>query len=726
MQHLHFARKPLRRTDTHFAVTELRQIKDSPPEGDANLRAIIEAIPVPLVLGDEQGNVKYLNNAFALLIGYALDEIPTMTDWLFCACPDEQYRQRIAESWQNNLEKAKRTDGILEPVELDIRCKDGTVRNFMVCSVILNNFSESCLIMLHDITEQKLTKHKFQVAPTAFSSQEGMMITDTNNVIILVNSAFTKITGYTAEEAIDRCPDMLNSGQHDASFYAAMQESIQRTGRWEGEIWNRRKNGEIYPGQLAITAVKNKGSGITNFVITFNDTTLNKMVVGEIENVAFYDPLTYLPNRRSLLDRLQQAITLSNRTGRQGALLFIDIDNFKDINDTHGHAFGDLMLVETANRLQSCIRGGDTIARLGTDEFVVMLENMDDDENAAAAQAKAVGEKIHAAIGRSYIINDHAHYCTVCIGITLFRGTPATMEEMLKRADAALYQAKKAGRSTLRFFDPAIQAAITAKAKLETDLRCAISEQDQFQLYYQAQVDSSGRFIGAESLVRWLHPKRGMVSPGDFIPLAEASGLILPLGHWVLATACQQLAAWAKRPATSHLTLAVNVSPKQFHLPTFVDEVLTLIDYYGVDPTKLKLEITESMMMDNVDDIVAKMVALKSLGISFSMDDFGTGYSSLQYLKRLPLGQLKIDQSFVRDIAANSNVKAIVRTIIAMAQSLNLNVIAEGVETEEQRLILLSKGCATYQGYLFCKPVPIEKFDELRDRSCSLIEELQM
>lgn len=444
---------------------------------------------------------------------------------------------------------------------------------------------------------------------------------------------------------------------------------------------------------------------------TVQDITEHKLSAEKIESLAFYDPLTRLPNRRLLLDRLQQALVLHARSGRQGALMFIDLDNFKNINDTQGHAVGDLLLAEVASRLQSCVREGDTIARTGGDEFIVLLEDMDADEQVAANHAETVGEKILEILGQPYNINGNMQRSTVSIGITLFRGSVKTTEEMLQRADVALYQAKAGGRNTMRFFDPAMQASVAIRVALESDLRRAVALQEEFQLYYQAQVDSSGRQTGAEALLRWLHPVRGMISPAEFIPLAEETGLILPLGHWVMATACQQLANWAARPELSHLTLAVNISAKQFHLSTFVDEVLTLVDYFGIDPAKLKLEITESMMVSNVDDIIDKIAALKARGINFSIDDFGTGYSSLQYLKRLPLDQLKIDRSFVRDIVSDDNDKAIMRTIIAMAHSLNLSVIAEGVETEEQRQLLLSNGCTAYQGYLFGRPAPIDQFE---------------
>lgn len=562
-----------------------------------------------------------------------------------------------------------------------------------------------------DSRERRLAEHELRIAAIAFESQEGMIITDANSVILRVNGSFTHITGYAAEDVIGKTPNMLNSGRQDAHFYTKVWESINNTGSWQGEIWNRRRNGETYPEYLTITAVKDPGGIVTNYVATFNDITVSKAAADEIKHLAFYDPLTRLPNRRLLMDRLVQALASSARNGRSGALLFIDLDNFKTLNDTFGHDVGDLLLQQVSHRLELCVREGDTVARLGGDEFVVMLEDLSKDSLAAAAQTESVGEKILAALGQSYQLAANECRSTPSMGATLFNGHGKQVDALFKQADIAMYQAKKDGRNTLRFFDPVMQATITTRVALEADLRRALSGMAQLQLYYQAQVESSGRLTGAEVLLRWQHPERGLISPAEFIPLAEESGLILSLGHWVLTTACQQLAAWAVRPETAHLTLAVNISAKQLHLPTFVDEVLTLVDCFKIDPAKLKLEITESMLLGDVNDIIIKMAALKVRGINFSMDDFGTGYSSLQYLKLLPLDQLKIDQSFVRDIVVDDSDRAIVRTIIAMAHSLGLDVIAEGVETEEQRQILLNKGCASHQGYLFGKPVPIEAFE---------------
>jgi len=442
------------------------------------------------------------------------------------------------------------------------------------------------------------------------------------------------------------------------------------------------------------------------------DITEHKAAADRIEHLAFYDPLTDLPNRRLLLDRLQHALISSSRHHRCGALMLLDMDDFKTLNDTLGHDVGDQFLIEVAKRLQACVREGDTVGRHGGDEFVVILEDLNED-TLAAMQAESVAVKIRRAINQPYLLdlsaggvhNTRSYHCTSSIGITLFRDSAISADELMKRADTAMYQAKAAGRNTLCFFDPEMQATVSARAALGNDLREAVLE-GQFFLYYQPQVDGVGRMTGAEALIRWRHPLRGMVSPAEFIPLAEETGLILPIGDWVLETACAQLVEWASKPEMAHLMVAVNVSARQFRHPDFVDKVLAVLDSSGADPRKLKLELTESLLLDDVEDIITKMNDLKAKGVGFSLDDFGTGYSSLSYLKRLPLDQLKIDQSFVRNVLTDTNDAAIARTIVALAQSMGLAVIAEGVETAAQREFLATNGCHAYQGYFFGRPMP--------------------
>jgi diguanylate cyclase (GGDEF)-like protein/PAS domain S-box-containing protein len=555
-----------------------------------------------------------------------------------------------------------------------------------------------------------IANKELSIAATVFESQEGMMVTDASTVIIRVNRAFTHITGYSAEDAVGQTPRLLSSGMQSKMFYATMWDSINSTGMWEGEILNRRKNGEVYPEYLYITAVKNAEGIVTNYVASRTDITSSKSASDEIERLYSIDLLTELPNRRLFLDRLKQALAISAHSGRRGALLFLDLDKFKNINDTQGHNVGDLLLQHVAKRLTACLREGDTVSRFGGDEFVVLLENLSEHAIEAATQTKDIAKKISRSLNQAYQLDEHSCFNSASIGATLFIGHELMAEELLKQADIAMYQSKVQGGNTLRFFDQMMQEAITARVDLEYELREAI-EQHQFQLHYQMQVDRTGQPIGAEALIRWQHPERGMLPPEYFIPLAEDIGLILPLGQWVLDTACAQLKTWQQSPLTSDIVLSVNVSAKQLHQVDFVQQVLATVQRHGTKQARLKLELTESMLLDNINGIIAKMNALNKTGIHFALDDFGTGYSSLQYLKKLPLKQLKIDQSFVRDIATDSSDRKIVRTIITMASSLGIDVIAEGVETAEQRRFLLDSGCLQYQGYLFNKPNTIEEFE---------------
>jgi diguanylate cyclase (GGDEF)-like protein/hemerythrin-like metal-binding protein/PAS domain S-box-containing protein len=577
-----------------------------------------------------------------------------------------------------------------------------------------------------EVTKSKQAEQLLRIAATAFEAQEGIVITDVDGTVLRVNQAFTRITGYEAADVIGQTPKILNSGRQDLGFYQHMWTTIQSAGTWQGEIWNRRKSGEVYPEWLSITAVKNEDGVTTHYVGAFSDITTRKAAEDEVRQLAFYDSLTGLPNRKLMHDRLNQAIASSTRHNCHGALMLIDLDNFKSINDTLGHAAGDALLIEASRRLLASVRMVDTVARLGGDEFVVIIGELNAGDE-AASQARLVAEKILAALEQPFTLESRlengqvslsVHHCPASVGITLFRDASEDADELLKQADTAMYQAKQGGRNTLRFYDPEMHEAVKLRASLEADLRKAIVE-EQFSLYYQPQIQlESGAVVGAEALLRWHHPERGLVSPADFIPVAEESGLILPLGHWVVQQACIQLAAWAQDAVTSHLCLSVNVSAKQFSLPTFVEEVLALIDFYQVAPGRLQIELTESLLLDNAEDVVAKMQLLKERGVGFSLDDFGTGYSSLAYLKRLPLDELKIDQSFVRDILCDTNDAAIARTIIALADSLGLDIIAEGVEQHEQATFLADHGCGHCQGYLYSRPLPLAAFTDFL-RRCS-------
>jgi diguanylate cyclase (GGDEF)-like protein/PAS domain S-box-containing protein len=562
-----------------------------------------------------------------------------------------------------------------------------------------------------DVTENRLMHQELRIAATAFESLHGIMVTDAKGIILRVNNAFTEMTGYSAEEVIGQTPAILKSGRHDPEFYSEMWQQLSTTGSWYGEVWDRRKNGEIFPKWQTITAVRGADTTTTHYVAAFTDISENKAAEAEIASLAFFDPLTQLPNRRLLLDRLQHALASSDRRQRNAALMFIDLDNFKTLNDTLGHDKGDLLLQQVAKRLSDCIREGDTVARIGGDEFVLILEGLSTNLSEAAIQGEQIGEKILESLNLPYDLLTQDYHTTPSIGITLFCGHSTSIDELLKQADLAMYQSKAAGRNTLHFFAPDMQASVSARSTLESDLRKGLRE-NQFSLAYQPQVfEKRGLVTGVEALLRWNHPTRGPVLPAEFIPVAEETGLILPLGLWVLETACTRLACWANDPITAHLSMAVNVSARQFNHPDFIEQVTSTLDRTKASPERLKLELTESLFLSNVEDTISKMMTLKALGISFSLDDFGTGYSSLSYLKRLPLDQLKIDQSFIRDVLTDPNDAAITRAIVALGQNLGLKIIAEGVETSGQQEFLAEHGCHAYQGYLYSRPLSIEAFE---------------
>jgi diguanylate cyclase (GGDEF)-like protein/PAS domain S-box-containing protein len=531
--------------------------------------------------------------------------------------------------------------------------------------------------------------------------------------ILFVNEAFERVTGYSRDDVIGKSPRILQGKNTQKEELRKIKEALKAWQPVRAEVINYKKNGEELWLELDIVPISDASGWYTHWVAVERDITQRKQAESKIQQLAFYDAMTHLPNRQLLIDRLEQRIVSSARTHHAGAVLFIDLDNFKSLNDTHGHEVGDLLLKEVACRLVGCVRDTDTVSRLGGDEFVVIIDELDEDLQLAAMQASAVCEKVLNSFKEPFKLNQYVHHSSPSIGVTLFNHeSPATVDELLRRADLAMYKAKNSGRNTYRFFDPQMQAVVNDRVSLEGDLHLGVLN-NQFELYYQPQVDTSRKIIGAETLIRWHHPERGLVMPGQFIQLAEDSGLILPIGKWILETACEQLLAWAKQPHTAHIVLSVNVSARQYLQADFSDQLIQLIDKTGIDPTKLKLELTESMLVENVEDIIVKMSSIKAKGVGFSLDDFGTGYSSLSYLKRLPLDQLKIDQSFVRDVNTDPNDASIVRAIITLGLNLGLDVIAEGVETEAHMQMLLHNGCEAFQGYLFSKPVPIDAFNAM-------------
>ncbi len=577
---------------------------------------------------------------------------------------------------------------------------------------------ESVVGSLNDLTDILVARNRLlseqraglKISSVAFESQQAMAITNAEFEVLTVNKAFTESTGFGGDETIGRTLAILRPNLLESDSKDGFLETIQNSGEWQGELRNRRKNGETYPAWLSVSAVKDDHGVVTHFVASLTDLTKARKTEQKIRELAFVDPTTRLPNRRLLIDRLKQAIARCARTETCGAVLLIDIDDFKTLNSVLGHDNGDRLLQLVGQRLTRCIREAETIARLGGDEFVVLLNGLNSNPRDAALQAEAAGARVLEAFAPVFRIIDTDYHCTASIGAALIHGSEASVDGLLQQADLALYKAKDTGRNCLRFYDPEMQTRVMERATLEGDLRQAI-ERGQLVLHLQPQVRADGRISGGEALVRWNHPERGMVSPAAFIPLAEETGLILPLGQWVLDTVCVTLAEWADRPEMADLTIAVNVSARQFHHPDFVDHVFSTLARTLANPERLKLELTESMLVENVQEVIERMRALKDRGISFSLDDFGTGYSSLSYLKLLPLEQLKIDQSFVRDILVDPNDAAIAKTIIALAESLGLQVIAEGVETAEQSDFLARAGCHAYQGYFFSRPLPVQEFE---------------
>ncbi len=650
---------------------------------------------------DGHGSFIYASSAFKEVFGVEVEDVSENTDAIRSMLhPDD--KDRFFASLQSSADALK-----LWRVDYRIRHPSGKTKWLLIEA--MPELANEALIwygFISDITEVKRTEDELRIAATTFQAHEAFLITDAEHIILRVNPAFTRITGYTSEDVVGLTPAILS---FEFEQYQKIISVLDADGSWHDEVSLQRKSGNTFHAWLTITCVKDRNGTTTHHVAMFQDITDRKEAEEKIRSLAFYDPLTNLPNRRLLLDRIQQAIANTSRSGQYGALLFIDIDNFKMLNDSRGHDIGDQLLVEMAKRLQSCVRQGDSVARLGGDEFVLMIQGIDEAE--MMEQVEVITRKVLGILGQPCLLGGREYHGSSSIGVAPFSGHDVSVDELVRRADLAMYQAKATGRNTVRFFDPSMQAKIDHRAMMEGELRRAIAE-NEFDLHYQPQIDRNNNCIGVEALIRWQHPTRGFMSPDQFIPIAEEYDLIQPIGRWVIEQACNCLSEWKNSELTAGLSMSVNISARQFSQDNFVDEVSEIIRRFSITPNRLKFELTESLLLVDMNEAISKMLSLRGLGLGFSIDDFGTGYSSLSYLKRLPIDQLKIDRTFVDEILTDPNDTAICRAIIALGKSLGLQVIAEGVETEKHWLWLCEESCDAVQGYYFSRPVNEKDFIE--------------
>ncbi len=567
--------------------------------------------------------------------------------------------------------------------------------------------------VITDISAQKNVENEMRVAASAFESNEAKMITDDKKKIIRVNQAFTEITGYSEAEVLGKGPSVLKSGRHSDEFYVLMSEKIIESGWWQGEIWNKRKNGEVYPEWLKINVVKDNDGNVTNYVASFNDISDIKEAEKQIEHLAYFDALTHLPNKSQLIKNLEHILLSPSGNGLKSALILIDIKNFKALNNTLGYRSGDYVLIEISKRLSDILIEGATLARYGADIFSIVLEGISHSQEQAASMAHTFAENIVNTLKEPIAISNLKYEPDIRLGISLFESAKHSAQDVLKFSELATLEAKTSKEKSIHFFDQSMQENLEKRFYIESKLKAAIPN-DLF-LACQLQVDAYGDPVGAEVLIRWNDPENGLISPADFIPVAEESGLINMIGYWVLQTSCQHLKKWSTHPKLKDIPLSINVSVGQFMQETFFSQLADMISSTNVSPSMIKLELTESVFVEDFETIITKMNAIKSLGVKLSLDDFGTGFSSLSYLKRLPIDELKIDQSFVKDLEQDQGDEAIVKSIIALGKSMGVKVIAEGVETDSQKQMLTDLGCDNFQGYLYDKPKKIEEFEKSFD-----------
>jgi diguanylate cyclase (GGDEF)-like protein/PAS domain S-box-containing protein len=663
-----------------------------------NLGRALEQGPASVMITNTRGIIEYVNPKFCEVSGYSREEAIGQGAGMLRSgeMPEEIYR----DLW-NTLEQGKEWHG-----HLLNRRKDGTLfwESASISAVRDENGQcQSYIAVKEDITQQKEVEEQLRMIEAVFStSNEAIMVADRDGLIKTINPAFSRITGYSLEDVQGRNPSILSSGRHEVDFYQSMWHEIMRQGCWSGEIWNRRKNGTIYPEWLSVSVVYDSEGEPSEYVAVFSDITKRKNDEAQIVRQAYYDELTELPNRTLLSDRLHLAIATADRDEQMIALLFVDLDRFKYVNDSMGHEYGDDLLKQVAERLNGCVRDTDTVARFGGDEFVILLHNIKSESDAAH-----VAQKLIDALSTPFVLAEREIIIGASIGIAMHPGDADTAETLIRNADLAMYKAKQSGRNQAHFFTAAMQEHANQRMTLEQDLRHAL-ERNQLEVYYQPIVSGqSGQVVGLEALLRWHHPERGLIPPDQFIPMAEETGLIGSIGEWVLETACRQIQTLTA--AGHELYLSVNISERQRDLGLNAAAVSRVLAEHQMSPARLILEITESLLIQDSEETVAWLQGFKDLGISLAIDDFGTGYSSLSYLKRFPVDTLKIDREFIRDLNNDRYADSLVSAIISMAASLELRLIAEGVETEKQRLSLITQGCRFMQGYLFCPPLPAEE-----------------
>jgi diguanylate cyclase (GGDEF)-like protein/PAS domain S-box-containing protein len=683
-------------------VTERWESGQALRQSEERLRLHVEHLPLAVIEWDLDFIVRRWNPAAERMFGYGADRMLGRSAGILFP---QDVTERVHETWREVLGGSgnRSVTGNLTADGRTIRCEwyntplttpDGTVIG--VASLV------------DDVTQREAVEAELRLAATTFETDEAIMITAADGGILRVNAAFSRITGYRQEDVVGKNPRLFKSGLHGAEFYREVWRSLERTGRWQGEIWNRRRNGEVYPERKTITAVRSAGGEVTHYVAISSDISELKRAEEKIRQLAYYDSLTGLPNRSLVFERLVRQMKAARRSGTFGALLFMDLDYFKTLNDSLGHHMGDRLLVQVAERLKNCLEDEEAAARLGGDEFVVLLAPVSPSASVAAGRAIVQARRVRELLSAPFPLDDYVHHVSVSIGIAPFPDGADTADDVLKHADTAMYVAKNEGRDGIRFYESAMEAVVRGRLELEKALRKALVN-DEFEVYYQPQMLGDGRVVGAEALIRWFHPERGAISPDQFIPVCEQNGMILRVGAIVLRRACACLAEMHGKGLTLP-KLSVNVSPRQFMRSDLMSQLEQFCLENGVSPAGLCLELTEGVLLNHTDLAVAQIGRLKNLGVSFSIDDFGTGYSSLAYLKHLPLDDLKIASAFVRDLEQDSNDAAIVETIVSMARHLGLDVIAEGVETQGQAEILERYGCRRFQGNYFARPMPKDDF----------------